>query len=333
MTTATSGEPVADRAADRAADRVEVLLDGPPALGSLYARTAASGAGRGAGRVLRSSRPSRPARPAETVALPDVTYRLRGLRTDPARLTAYQHLLGEPGTDVLPAGYVHVLTFPIGIALMTRPDFPVPALGIVHLANRVEQLRPVRLDEALDVRTWTRDLRPHPRGTRFELVAEVQVDGEVVWRGVSTYLAPGVGADPGAPSDRGPRIDPATLVPTALWRLDAGTGRRYAAVSGDVNPIHLSAPTAKAFGFPRAIAHGMHTAARLLAGVGAARGDAFTWGVEFATPVLLPSSPVARVARSAGRAGSAGSTDGFDLALWEAKRGKVHVTGAVRPIV
>jgi acyl dehydratase len=212
---------------------------------------------------------------------------------------------------------------------MTRPDFPVPALGIVHLANRVEQLRPIALGDALDVRTWTRDLRPHPRGTRFELVAEVRVDREVVWRGVSTYLAPGVGADPAAPSDRGPRIDPAALVPTALWRLDAGTGRRYAAVSGDVNPIHLSAASAKAFGFPRAIAHGMHTAARLLAGVGAARGDAFAWEVAFAAPVLLPSSPVARVARVAR---SSEGADGFDLALWDPKRGKVHVTGAVRPI-
>jgi acyl dehydratase len=268
--------------------------------------------------VLRRGRPDGPA------ALPEVTYLLRGLRPDPARLTGYQHLLGEPGTDVLPAGFVHVLTFPLGIALMTRADFPVPALGIVHLANRVEQVRPLRLGETLDVRTWTRDLRPHPRGTRFELVAEVRAEGEVAWHGVSTYLAPGIGADPAASSDRGPRIDPASLVPTALWHLDAGTGRRYAAVSGDVNPIHLSALSAKAFGFPRAIAHGMHTAARLLAGVGAARGDAFTWEVAFAAPVLLPSRPVARVARA---------DDGFDVALWDAKRGKVHVTGSVRPIV
>jgi acyl dehydratase len=96
-----------------------------------------------------------------------------------------------------------------------------------------------------------------------------------------------------------------------------------------VNPIHLSAASAKAFGFPRAIAHGMHTAARLLAGVGAARGDAFAWEVAFAAPVLLPSSPVARVARVAR---SSEGADGFDLALWDPKRGKVHVTGAVRPI-
>ena len=49
-----------------------------------------------------------------------------------------------------------------------------------------------------------------------------------------------------------------------MWSLPASASRAYAAVSGDVNPIHMSALTAKAFGFPRAIAHGMYTAARAL---------------------------------------------------------------------
>ena len=39
------------------------------------------------------------------------------------------------------------------------------------------------------------------------------------------------------------------------------TGRRYAAISGDYNPIHLSTISAKMFGFKTAIAHGMWTLA------------------------------------------------------------------------
>ena len=39
------------------------------------------------------------------------------------------------------------------------------------------------------------------------------------------------------------------------WRLSGDLGRRYAAVSGDHNPIHLYPLTAKALGFPRQIAH------------------------------------------------------------------------------
>jgi hypothetical protein len=49
------------------------------------------------------------------------------------------------------------------------------------------------------------------------------------------------------------------------WRLAGNLGRRYGAVSGDRNPIHLYPVTAKAFGFPTNIAHGMWTKARSLA--------------------------------------------------------------------
>ncbi|NKY07106.1 hypothetical protein HF998_09005, partial [Cellulomonas hominis] len=101
------------------------------------------------------------------------------------------------------------------------------------------------------------------------------------------------------------------------------TGRRYAAVSGDANPIHQSPLTAKALGFPRAIAHGMDTAARALAAVGARRRAAYAWDVEFAAPVLLPSSPSVRTER--------GET-GWTVTAWDARRGKLHLTSQVRPL-
>jgi acyl dehydratase len=291
-------------------DRVVVLLDEPPTLGALYARAARTAA---AARLRRSG---------PVGALPEVTYRLTGVRPDPDRLTAYQHLIGEPGTDELPAGFVHVLAFPLATALMSRDDFPLPLLGAVHLANRVEQHRPLRLGETLDVRTWAQDLRPHRKGAQVDLVAEVRADGDVAWHGTSTYLAPGVRLGEEPPADAEPRPAFVAPEPTGRWRFDADAGRRYAAVSGDVNPIHLAALPAKALGFPRAIAHGMLTAARLLAAVGPARGDAFGWDVEFAAPVLLPSTPAVRVARDA--------DGGFGLTLWDARRERLHVAGSVR---
>ena len=75
-----------------------------------------------------------------------------------------------------------------------------------------------------------------------------------------------------------------------LWRLPADLGRRYAAVSGDVNPIHLSALSAKAFGFPRAIAHGMCTHARVLAALQPRLPQVYEVSVQFIKPVLLPST-------------------------------------------
>ncbi|WP_227423935.1 MaoC/PaaZ C-terminal domain-containing protein [Pengzhenrongella sicca] len=265
-----------------------------------------------------------------------------GVRADAGRLTAYQHLLGERASDELPAGFVHVLTFGLATALMVRADFPLPLAGLVHVANRIEQRRPVTLGEELEVRAHAQALRPHRRGTQVELVTEVHARGDdaYAWRGVSTYLARGLHL-PGAPTDDVPSArasagaarparptaaaDASTSpVPTGQWRLAADVGRRYAAVSGDCNPIHLSALSARALGFPRAIAHGMYTAGRALASVGSARTDAFTWTVEFGAPVLLPATVLVRIAPD-------GPDGAFAYAGWNPRSGRTHLTGAVLP--
>jgi acyl dehydratase len=305
-----------------------VELPEQPSLGALYARAGLASGRAAVGGPLRRALGGGGHGPG-VVALPAVEHRVTGLRPDPGALTAYQHLLGEPAGDVLPAGYVHVLAFPAAIALIVRPDFPMPPLGIVHLANRVEQRAPLRVDDVLEVRAWAQDLRPHRKGAQVELVTEVRRAGAApdagpAWRGVATYLAPGVRVPGPAPEDAA-RADFAAPAPTGRWALDAGTGRRYAAVSGDANPIHLTPLTARALGFPRAIAHGMYTAARALADVGARRGDAYTWDVEFAAPVLLPSSPAVRV-------GPGADGDGWSVVVWDAKRGKPHLAAQVRPL-
>jgi acyl dehydratase len=82
-----------------------------------------------------------------------------------------------------------------------------------------------------------------------------------------------------------------------VWRLPGDLGRRYAAVSGDVNPIHLHPLTARAMGFPRAIAHGMWTSAHALAALGPATAQSSSSHVWFRKPVLLPSTVALAVDR------------------------------------
>ncbi|UZN02634.1 MaoC/PaaZ C-terminal domain-containing protein [Cellulomonas sp. S1-8] len=294
------------------APTTEVTLPHVPALGGLYARGLLASARLGVTGGTRSG----------AREVPDVTYVVDDVRADADRLTTYQHLLHEPATDTLPAGYVHVLAFPVATALMVRPDFPLPLLGMVHLANHVEQRRPLLLGDRLGVRAWARGLRPHRSGTQVDLVTEVSASGEVAWQGISTYLAKGVRL-PDAPRDDVPRAAFTPPVRTGRWELPADTGRRYAAVSGDRNPIHLSPVTARALGFKRTIAHGMYTASRALADVGAVRGDAFTWSVEFAAPVLLPATVDVRVARE---------DDGHTFTAWHPRTGRLHLSGAVTPL-
>ncbi len=151
--------------------------------------------------------------------LPGVRLAARGLTADPVRLTDYQHLVGAVAADVLPAGFVHVLAFPVTTALMVRDDFPLPLLGMVHLANTVTQRRPVRLGEVVDVTVHAERLAAHHRGVSVDLVAQASVAGEVVWQR---------------------RVDlPGQGVPDAGWR--AGRARRAARVACAVADRGLAA--------------------------------------------------------------------------------------------
>jgi acyl dehydratase len=114
--------------------------------------------------------------------------------------------------------------------------------------------------------------------------------------------------------------------PTALWQLGVDTGRAYAAVSGDFNPIHLSVLTAKALGMRRSLAHGMYLASRALADVGAVRGDSFRWDVAFEAPVFLP----ARVALDIGTVqADGGAWQRSDYVAWNPLSGRRHFSGSV----
>jgi acyl dehydratase len=126
-------------------------------------------------------------------------------------------------------------------------------------------------------------LAPHRRGTEATVVTGMRAEGEVVWESRSTYLARHRTDGPAEPRE----VRPAPLPVVAEWRLAGDVGRRYGAVSGDRNPIHLSPLTARLFGFPRAIAHGMWTAARCLAAAGSGGTRV---RIRFLAPVLLPGT-------------------------------------------
>ena len=295
-----------------------VILGEMPSLSKLYVNAAAAAARR---RVFLGAHAG--------AGLPAARHEVRDVKAAVENLTAYQHLIGETASDVLPAGFIHALAFPLAISVMTRDDFPLPLLGMIHLENRVVQSAPIRFTEALDLRAWVENLRGHRSGSQLDLVTEVRGAGEddVRWRGVSSYLAKGVflpGID--KPSAA---VAPAAFSapdPTALWQLGVDTGRAYAAVSGDFNPIHLSVLSAKALGLRRSIAHGMYLASRALADVGAAKGDAFSWDVSFEAPVFLP----ARVALDISTVQDAdGAWQRSDYVAWNSRSGRKHFSGTV----
>jgi acyl dehydratase len=257
-------------------------LSGAPSMLALFARASAAlipGAGRlpfiggGGGEV------------------PDRALTLSDVAVDRQRLAAYDRVCGFGVSDTLPPTYVHMLAFPLHLALITDGHFPLPAIGLVHISNQIVVHRPIGAGERLSLRVWATAIQPHPRGRQFTIRTEARAGDELVWEEHSTNLkrGGGGGSDESASARAGPPSSDA-LPATATWKLKGDLGRRYGSVSGDLNPIHVHPLTARLFGFPSAIAHGMWTKARCLAALGPQLPGAFSVQVAFKRPILLPAT-------------------------------------------
>jgi acyl dehydratase len=260
-------------------------------------------------------------RRSSATELPDTTYIARDVTVSLDRLAGYAKVCGFHLSDLLPPTYPHILAFPLGIRLMTAADFPLPMVGLIHIENRIEQMRPIGVDEHLELTVRAADLRPHERGRCFDVRASASVGDEVVWRGISTYLRRS-GSRAGGQAPTKPAGSGEPPAASAVWRVGRDIGPRYARVSGDHNPIHTSRLGARAFGFARPIAHGMWSMAACLAALEGRLPDAYAVQVAFRAPILLP----ARVAFS-----TAQRERGWTIALHDARTGRTHLTGETSP--
>ncbi|GAB3287296.1 MaoC family dehydratase [Parasphingorhabdus pacifica] len=272
-----------------------------PNLSALYLKAAASG----------------PTRSGSE--LPDTEYVRYGVPIDRNHLADFNEVCGFGLRDELPVTYPHMLSFGMSVRLMTDPGFPFALVGLVHVANTITRTRPLLVTDEPDLRVRVENLRPHPKGKQFDVVTEATVGAdEVVWRETSTYLRRGKSDESVERAQTAPELEAGH--PTGVWRAPGDLGRRYAAVSGDRNPIHLNALAAKAFGFPRTIAHGMWSKARCLAAFEGRMPGACSVSVDFRKPVLLPST-----VEFTERSGTAGA----DFAL-HSRSGKPHLFGTIR---
>jgi acyl dehydratase len=253
--------------------------------------------------------------------IPELELQLAGVRAEPEAVAAYARVCGFALRDHLPPTYPHVLAFPLHMAVMADGSFPFGAVGLVHVENRIVAHRRLGIDEELKLRVRPTKLQPHPKGQTFTIVTEVLVGRQKAWESVSTFLRRGRGDGDASARDPFPTLPDETPA-SAEWRLPGDLGRRYASVSGDRNPIHMHALTAKPLGFPSAIAHGMWTKARALAALESRLPDAFTVDARFRKPILLP----ARVGFASADAG-----EEIDFAVRGRKQQTRHLDGRVRP--
>ena len=269
----------------------------------------------------------KPALLPEGGEVPRIEARLSKVLIDRKHLAAYSEICGAAAGATLPIAYPHILAMPLHLAMLGAEAFPVKIFGLVHVHNRIAMREPLSADEPAEIRSWIEGHRESERGQEFDLHTEYVVAGEPVWDETCTFLArkrapTGEGAK--TTQSRSTDTPEAAAIKSSSFRAPAGLGRRYGFISGDVNPIHMSDLTAKAFGFPRAIAHGMWSLGRLASDFAAEQFDGgCELSVNFQLPIYLPAWLMLQ--RWA-------IENGAGFALRDAQGEKPHLTGTLKSL-
>ena len=256
------------------------------------------------------NRPAGP--PTRTVSVTD-------LSIDPANVAEYASVTGLRFDNTVPLTYPFALTFPAMMSLLTGFDFPFAAMGSVHLENRITRYRPIAVTDVLDVEVRAENLREHRRGLLIDAVTDIRIGNDLAWHQVATFLhqqRTSLSDEPKPEPAKQPKLPP----PNAILSITPGLIRHYASVGGDHNPIHTNSIGAKLFGFPTVIAHGMFSAAAVLANIEGQLPVEVDYSVRFGKPVILPAKAGLYVERTGA---------GWELTLRNLSKGYPHLTASV----
>lgn len=258
--------------------------------------------------------------------LPNSVYAVDKLAIDEPNLKEYRRICGFVDDGRVPPTYFAVLSQTLQMNMMAKPDFPFAMLGLVHTQNSVTQHRIIFDTETVSMSVTLGNLQPHDKGQTFDFITEVKIGDELVWEGTSTYLSrQKKSAEERAKDKDKPKEETAPKIETGengwseLINIPEDIGRRYAFVSGDFNLIHLHPLSARAFGFPKAIAHGMWSKAASIAQF-YDLPKAYRVDVSFKTPIFLPSK-IEFIARL--------DDDGRTFGLYVPDSDKPHLVGKI----
>jgi acyl dehydratase len=253
-----------------------------------------------------------------TQALAEVMYVRPKVSVEASKVADYAKVCGFTPAQGVPMLFPHLEAFPLAMMLFGSSHFPWPGMGLVHLANRAKQYQRINVGDELRIEMQTGELFAHKKGQVFTLHARALRQGQLVWDSTWTLLSMAV-KQPQGPAYVSELADETALAHQADFMAPGGLGRRYGAVSGDINPIHMTNITAKLMGFKQAIAHGMWTKARAMAMLMPKEPvDQAEVNVEFKNPLFLP----ARIALWANRDDHRGLFE-----VRNAKGDKTHLRG------
>ena len=280
------------------------------------------------------------AKKTKSIKLPDVQLVQKSITLSEDHVSKYRDICGFSKQNEVPITYHYLTIFPLQALLLVDESFPFQALGLVHLANRIQQFKQLQVNEKVKaVVKFDQAVIPHEKGYCFTVISELftDVSDELLWRSESTYLfrtKASKGATGKLYESTVKAEDMTGVEKRHNWDIPDDFSRKYASVSGDYNPIHLYGITAKLFGFPHGcIMHGMWSIAACSAQImpvitadttkaaksstGGALAEIY---VELKLPMYVPATPTLFCTEAMVKKASSHCSSTFEIAV--NKRGK-----------
>lgn len=212
---------------------------------------------------------------------------LSHIRIDTRQLSRYNRYFAFSDNEI-PLPFWFVFSQPAQLALFNLPQFPASVVGLVHTGLVIEKHRPGQVDDEYQVSLSVQSCEKTDKGLKISLHIVIQSNGEKVISLQSDYLSPSRDRKAGKPKSNARPFDTSEA---RKVEYDVRKARKYARISGDYNPIHLSSALARLFGFRQPILHGMYSVASLYAySYKRNIGSDKQMRVKFKRPLFLPQS-------------------------------------------
>lgn len=190
--------------------------------------------------------------------LPLIHGQVKDLTTDLRNLERYREVCSLENDGLLPVLYPHVLASPIYMNILSHRKFPIPLMGSLHLRNHIIQHRQIHEEEPFDLDVMIGEKRIVKQGIEFDFKILLSREGERLWESITTWLRKGKFGNDYSRSPNASLIEP---IPDgekhADSYIDKSIGKKFARITGDYNPIHVSKMLAPFFGLKRDVAHAM----------------------------------------------------------------------------
>lgn len=196
-------------------------------------------------------------------------------------MNAFRELYQLDSEHSLPISFAFIAGFKPMMKALGHKNFAFSPIGMIHLSAEFNQHQPIDYTAPYHVVIKVKQNRRHPLGKLVQLEEQFYQHEQCCLTNKNILLK------------KLRSIDSVKKIPEMTFsqprniNIDQHTARKYAKISYDYNPIHISNRLAKLFGMPAAVIHGMHLAHLLLVNKNI---TASRFKIEFKKPCLLPST-------------------------------------------